>query len=393
MKIYRSLGVIILVLLCFQSSLASKKVLLSDVPKMTFYKKAITTSRRGQPIKQLECDGGGAMFRSHKVKKVVCLNANMGQDWDCETKNLDGSKYRLYDIDISCEGFDYPEDPYVLKGSCGLVYKLGFVRSWTDFAPFRFLKYTKYIGLAFLTVFCLGGVFSLLSLFIKLGLGMITLPFKILRWILFIPLGVWSLLFRLVATVFQAVLFMFKLPFYIIFGYKRKSRNTSDVETSSSEDDSDEDKSIPTHQRPTVEIPPVYYPDASQISREPESAPPAPSPSQRRRRHTRRNRDTDDEYHQRSQGGFWNGFWTGNFVSNLFRPRPFFRPRLFHGWHRPHVHHHYHSPRPRSFFSGNTSSHTRSSPRRSNRSRHTTVRSSRSSSSRGASGSGRVSRR
>lgn len=28
--------------------------------------------------------------------------------------------YRFGDIDVSCEGYDYADDPYILKGSCGV---------------------------------------------------------------------------------------------------------------------------------------------------------------------------------------------------------------------------------------------------------------------------------
>ena len=31
--------------------------------------------------------------------------------------------YRFGRIQVSCEGYDYPEDPYVLKGSCGVSTK------------------------------------------------------------------------------------------------------------------------------------------------------------------------------------------------------------------------------------------------------------------------------
>jgi len=30
------------------------------------------------------------------------------------------SAFRFGEISVSCEGFDYPDDPYILKGSCGV---------------------------------------------------------------------------------------------------------------------------------------------------------------------------------------------------------------------------------------------------------------------------------
>ena len=32
--------------------------------------------------------------------------------------------YRFGSVEVVCEGYDYPDDPYILKGSCGLEYTL-----------------------------------------------------------------------------------------------------------------------------------------------------------------------------------------------------------------------------------------------------------------------------
>ena len=40
--------------------------------------------------------------------------------WECKT-DMDNA-YRFGRIEVSCEGFDYPDDPYVLTGSCGVSY-------------------------------------------------------------------------------------------------------------------------------------------------------------------------------------------------------------------------------------------------------------------------------
>ncbi|OZC06009.1 hypothetical protein X798_07006 [Onchocerca flexuosa] len=34
------------------------------------------------------------------------------------------NQYEFGEIRISCEGYDYPDDPYILQGSCGLKYNL-----------------------------------------------------------------------------------------------------------------------------------------------------------------------------------------------------------------------------------------------------------------------------
>ena len=38
--------------------------------------------------------------------------------WECKA-DMD-SQYRFGEIAVNCEGYDYPDDPYVLKGSCGV---------------------------------------------------------------------------------------------------------------------------------------------------------------------------------------------------------------------------------------------------------------------------------
>ncbi|CAM9144764.1 unnamed protein product [Ascophyllum nodosum] len=55
----------------------------------------------------------------------------MGSDgrdaaWKCEASMPEG--YSFSSIEVGCEGYDYPEDPYILKDSCQLVYSLSVPR-------------------------------------------------------------------------------------------------------------------------------------------------------------------------------------------------------------------------------------------------------------------------
>ena len=34
--------------------------------------------------------------------------------------------FRFGNIEVVCEGYDYPDDPFILKGSCGLEYTLDY---------------------------------------------------------------------------------------------------------------------------------------------------------------------------------------------------------------------------------------------------------------------------
>lgn len=33
--------------------------------------------------------------------------------------------YRFGNVEVSCEGYDYPDDPYILAGSCGVSVYIG----------------------------------------------------------------------------------------------------------------------------------------------------------------------------------------------------------------------------------------------------------------------------
>ncbi len=44
---------------------------------------------------------------------ILCFN-----QWECKAE-MD-SAYKFGRLQVSCEGYDYPEDPYILRGSCGV---------------------------------------------------------------------------------------------------------------------------------------------------------------------------------------------------------------------------------------------------------------------------------
>jgi len=101
-----------------------KKVRLQDVQVLTLHQGKMTTGRRSSPVPQLNCVGGSAkgIFNPQVVQ---CYNRGwdgMDVQWECKT-DLD-MDYRLGSVNVICEGYDYPEDPYILAGSCGLEYTL-----------------------------------------------------------------------------------------------------------------------------------------------------------------------------------------------------------------------------------------------------------------------------
>ena len=105
-------------------------VLLNDVNTLTFNTNQFTTGRRSSPIPQLNCIGGGAAhLRQHHPTTVQCYNrGSNGNDiqWECKSE-LDNS-IKFGKTDVVCEGFDYPDDPSILKGSCGLEYSLDYTK-------------------------------------------------------------------------------------------------------------------------------------------------------------------------------------------------------------------------------------------------------------------------
>ncbi|KAK7930068.1 hypothetical protein WMY93_006463 [Mugilogobius chulae] len=100
-------------------------VLLRDIQVLTLYNGRYTTGRRTSPMPQLQCVGGSAGCHVFVPQVVQCQNKGWdGVDvqWECKT-DMDNA-YRFGRIEVSCEGYNHPSDPYVLTGSCGLEYTL-----------------------------------------------------------------------------------------------------------------------------------------------------------------------------------------------------------------------------------------------------------------------------
>ncbi|XP_076355118.1 store-operated calcium entry-associated regulatory factor-like isoform X1 [Tachypleus tridentatus] len=103
----------------------SHKVKLKDVEVLTLYQGKMTTGRRSSPVPQLQCIGGSAGCSAFVPKVVQCYNKGSSESsiqWECKA-DMDSS-YRFGAVEIVCEGYDYPEDPYILVGSCGLEYSI-----------------------------------------------------------------------------------------------------------------------------------------------------------------------------------------------------------------------------------------------------------------------------
>ncbi|SPR01377.1 unnamed protein product (mitochondrion) [Plasmodiophora brassicae] len=100
---------------------AADKVRLRDVSVLTFHTSKMTKGRRASPIPQLTCRGSC----KYRPDTVQCRNVGWdGSDvqWECYADMP--SSYRFGVVEVSCEGYSYPDDSFVLAGSCGLTYEV-----------------------------------------------------------------------------------------------------------------------------------------------------------------------------------------------------------------------------------------------------------------------------
>ncbi|KAL1843680.1 hypothetical protein VTJ49DRAFT_380 [Mycothermus thermophilus] len=101
-------------------------ILLSEVQSLTFTHPHQTTSRRVPSIPQLRCTSHPRLCAlAGPLRTMRCTNQGASytsQDiqWAC-TASLPAS-FQLDRTDVICEGYDSPDDAYVLKGSCGVEY-------------------------------------------------------------------------------------------------------------------------------------------------------------------------------------------------------------------------------------------------------------------------------
>ncbi|KAK5652490.1 hypothetical protein OQA88_10392 [Cercophora sp. LCS_1] len=111
------------------SSSASKKnaILLSQVQSLTLRADRQTTHRRVPSIPQLKCVSHPSICALHKIDTMRCVNQGSSYssedvEWAC-TASLP-STLKLGSTEVICEGYASADDPYVLKGSCGVEYRM-----------------------------------------------------------------------------------------------------------------------------------------------------------------------------------------------------------------------------------------------------------------------------
>lgn len=111
----------------YSRSPSKDAVLLSDVQSLTLHSHRKTSHRRVPAIPQLKCVGPPKVCALYNVDVMRCVNAGSDYDendvqWTC-TADIP-PEFKLGSTDVVCEGYRNSEDPWVLKGSCGVEYRL-----------------------------------------------------------------------------------------------------------------------------------------------------------------------------------------------------------------------------------------------------------------------------
>ncbi|KAK5990193.1 Store-operated calcium entry-associated regulatory factor [Cladobotryum mycophilum] len=105
-----------------------QKVLLSDVQILTLRGDgAVTAHRRVESIPQLKCVAQKAICDLYSIDIMRCTNQGSSYgaediEWSCTAELPE--ELKLGGTDVICEGYEDPEDPYILRGSCGVEYIL-----------------------------------------------------------------------------------------------------------------------------------------------------------------------------------------------------------------------------------------------------------------------------
>lgn len=102
-------------------------VLLSAVNALTLRSGKQTAARRSSAVPQLTCSGPAHVCKLYSVDVMRCKNEGSDYEaedvqWSCKASLPE--EFKLGATEVSCEGYESSVDPYVLKGSCGVEYRL-----------------------------------------------------------------------------------------------------------------------------------------------------------------------------------------------------------------------------------------------------------------------------
>ncbi|KAJ5715147.1 uncharacterized protein N7483_012328 [Penicillium malachiteum] len=103
-------------------------ILLSNVNTLTLRGDRMTSARRVSPIPQLKCVGPSKrVCELYQPDTMRCKNEGYEYDeevvqWTCQASLP--TEFKLGATDVVCEGYRNSNDKWILKGSCGVEYRL-----------------------------------------------------------------------------------------------------------------------------------------------------------------------------------------------------------------------------------------------------------------------------
>ena len=114
-------------------SIAEKheKIPIKEVTSLLLSRGKMATGRRAAPVPQLNCLSNCR----DSPDTIYCGNAGHdGEDvvWECKS-DPPGAVFR--DLNVQCEGYDYPDDPNILKGSCGIEFRMASTPGSSKYSP------------------------------------------------------------------------------------------------------------------------------------------------------------------------------------------------------------------------------------------------------------------
>ncbi|SCV74794.1 BQ2448_7823 [Microbotryum intermedium] len=108
--------------LIYHSSYVNPTV--TSMKALTLHSGQSTNFRRTSAVPQLTCQGKEC--RNYQPDVVQCTAVGEdgagGLEWSCSAELPKGVRFGA--VEVGCEGWEGPQDPYILRGSCGLTYEL-----------------------------------------------------------------------------------------------------------------------------------------------------------------------------------------------------------------------------------------------------------------------------
>ncbi|RNA16322.1 store-operated calcium entry-associated regulatory factor [Brachionus plicatilis] len=113
------------ILLALANTGPGDRIKLSQIKSINLYKENLTNSKRNSPSLQLKCLSHSLMCHSYSPSFVKCINKGYPEanvKWECKADF--GKRVKFGSHRVKCEGYDKPDDEYILANSCSLEYYL-----------------------------------------------------------------------------------------------------------------------------------------------------------------------------------------------------------------------------------------------------------------------------